>query len=323
MPQPETQKKKVRVTLWTLLAVVALVALLASMLLPTLERAKEQSRGAMALSAARSRALDFEVGLSCNNKAGESFLGGLGASAAYGAAPAAPAVNLRLIYDAWMTVAVEDELAETFPATLEEKVRGFGGYVSESSSSRQSGQQPSGEITVRVPSAKLKELTDWIDSTTTVINSRLSVHDITEKYVDLEARLGNLLAGEARLKELLSKATGKLEDVLNIERELRKIRQEIEQLQGKKRLWDNQIAYSTLTVDYHLPGVYRVEEPAAQTFGQRSRHAMRDSWRSFTEAMSDLSIGCIYLLPWLPVPLIAIAVISITIRRARRRKKTG
>jgi hypothetical protein len=164
---------------------------------------------------------------------------------------------------------------------------------------------------------------DWIDSTTTVMNRRLSVHDITEQYIDLEARLGNLLAGEARLKELLSKATGKLEDVLNIERELRQIRQKIEQIQGKKRLWDNQIAYSTLTVDYHLPGVYRVEEPVAQTFGQRSRYALRDSWRSFTEAMSDLSIGCIYVLPWLPVPLIALAAILIPIRRARRKKKTS
>ena len=318
MPQPETRKKKVRVTLWTLLAVVVLVALTASLLLPTFERAKHGVAPGVLSSY-----MEYDATLSRSVEAGESFLAGLGPSAAYGAAPAAPAVNLKLVYDAWMTVAVEDEIAETFSATLEEKVRGFGGYVSKSSSSRQSGQKPSGEITVRVPSDKLNELMDWIDSTTTVTNRSLSVHDITEQYIDLEARLGNLLAGETRLKELLSKATGKLEDVLNVERELRQIRQEIEQLQGKKRLWDNQIAYSTLTVDYHLSGVYRVEEPVAQTFGQRSRCAMRDSWRGFIGAMSDLSIGCIYVLPWLPVPLIAIAVILIPIRRARRRKKTG
>lgn len=323
MPQPETQKKKFSLNLWALLAVVALIAVMVSLLLPTFGRAKQMSREVLALCNARLGAMEHVAAPLCSVKAGESFLGGLGPSAAYGAAPATPAVNLRLIYDAWMAVAVEDELAETFPATLEEKVRGFGGYVSGSSSSRQSGQKPSGQITVRVPSAKLKEMMDWIGSTTTVMNSRLSVHDITEQYVDLEARLGNLLAGEARLKELLSKATGKLEDVLNVERELRRIRQEIEQLQGRKRLWDNQIAYSTLTVDYHLPGVYRAEEPAAQTFGQRSRYAMRDSWRSFTEAMSDLAIGGIYVLPWLPVPLIALVAVLIPIRRARRRKKAG
>ena len=233
-------------------------------------------------------------------------------------ATAAP--GLKLIYDAGMSVAVDKEMADTFPAKLAGKAEASGGYVSQRISSRRTGWQPSGQVIVRVPAARLRELMDWIAASVTVLESRLAAQEITEQYVDLEARLANLLAGEVRLKELLTKGSGKLEDVLKVEQEIRRVRQEIDQLQGKKRLWDSQIAFSTLPVDYQLAGIYRVEPPPTQTFGQRVNLSLGDSWQAFTDALGAMVIAGIYALPWLPLPVLLIAV-CLWRRRANRKNK--
>jgi len=242
---------------------------------------------------------------------------------AYAGPPTATAPQLRLIYDARMSVAVEKELADAFPAKLGEKARSCGGYVSQSDSWRESGRQPTGRIAVRVPAARLNEVMDWIRGGATVLTSRMSVQDITEQYVDLEARLTNLLAGEARLKDLLARETGKLEEVLKVENAMRQVRQEIEQIQGKKRLWDSQIEFSTLTVEYRLASIYVAVAPPARTFGQRALLALSDSWQAFTDAMAAIVIGSIYVLPWAPVPLVLLVGGYLWCRRAIRNGKAA
>ncbi|HUT59477.1 MAG TPA: DUF4349 domain-containing protein [Phycisphaerae bacterium] len=244
----------------------------------------------------------------------------LGPRAAYAASPTSVPRDLKLVYSAQMSVSVEKKAADEFPAMLGEKVEALGGYVSGASSWRRTGQQPGGRITVRVPSARLSEVMDWIRAMATVLASDLKVEDITEQYVDLEARLGNLLAGEARLKELLAKEAGKLEELLKVEQEIRRVRQEIEQLQGRKRLWDSQTAFSTLTIEYEVATIYRTQELQAQTFGQQVRVALHNSWRAFTEAMAAVAIGCLYALPWLVVLVILVIVGCLWHRRSSRRK---
>lgn len=241
---------------------------------------------------------------------------------AYAGPGAAGRVELKLIYDASISVAVDKGLADGFPAKLAEKVQASGGYVSQMDSTREVGEHPGGRITVRIPAAKLKELMDWIGATATVMGCRMTVQDITERYVDLEARLTNLLAGETRLKELLTNATGKLDEVLKVEQEIRRIRQEIEQLQGRKRLWDNQIAFSTLAVEYQFPEVYRARKPAPQTFGERAREALGDSWEAFTDALAAMVILGIYVLPWLPVVVVLVAAGYFLRRWAHRKENT-
>ena len=127
--------------------------------------------------------------------------------------------------------------------------------------------------------------------------------------------------GEVRLKELLAKETGKLEEMLNVDREIRRVREEIDVIEGRKRLWDSRIAFSTLTVRYRSATIYQAEEPPPQTFAQRASKAMHDSWKFFTSGMADLAVVGIFALPWLPLPAILIVILLVIwVRNARRRR---
>ncbi|HDZ20919.1 hypothetical protein LCGC14_0315670 [marine sediment metagenome] len=229
-----------------------------------------------------------------------------------------PTSSLKLIYTAQMSVTLDEKMAEAFPDLLTEKARAWNGYVSGAANWRESGQRPQGHITVRVPAERLHELLDWIDNTVTVVNSNLTVEDISEQYVDLEARLANLRAAESRLGELLAEAKGSLEEVLKVEQEIRRVRGEIETLVGRKRYWDNHIAMSTLTVSYRLADIYHARDLTAPPFGRRVELALGSSWRSFTRAMAALAIGVVYALPWLAIA--AVVLVAALIRRGRRRR---
>jgi len=230
-----------------------------------------------------------------------------------------PMSGLKLIYNAQVSVVLDEEMADAFPDLLTEKARAWNGYVSGAGSWRESGQRPQGHITVRVPAERLHELLDWIDNTVTVVNSSLTVEDISEQYVDLEARLANLRATETRLSELLAEAKGSLEEVLKVEQEIHRVRGDIETLVGRKRYWDSQVAMSTLTVSYRLADIYHARDLTAPPFGRRVELALGGSWRSFTRAMAALAIGVIYALPWLAIAVVAL--VAILIRRARRRRR--
>ena len=230
-----------------------------------------------------------------------------------------PTTGLKLIYNAQVSVALDEEMADAFPDLLTEKARAWNGYVSGAANWRESGQRPQGHITVRVPAERLHELLDWIDNTVTVVNLNLTVEDISEQYVDLEARVTNLRAAEARLSKLLAEAKGSLEEVLKVEQEIRRVRGDIEALVGRKRYWDSQIAMSTLTVSYRLADIYHARDLTAPPFGRRLELALGSSWRSFTRAMAGLAIGVIYALPWLAIAVVVL--VAALIRRARRRRR--
>jgi hypothetical protein len=137
-------------------------------------------------------------------------------------------------------------------------------------------------------------------------------------YREIAGITGLTIGNVGLLKELLAKATGKLEEVLKVEQQIQQVRGQIEQLQAKKRLWDNQVAFSTLIVDYRIAEIYHAEAPVVQTFGQRASQALSDSWETFTDALASLAIGALFVLPWLPVALVLLAGGWLLARRMMR-----
>ena len=73
--------------------------------------------------------------------------------------------------------------------------------------------------------------------------------EVTAQYVDLQARLKAAKAAEQRLVELLGTRTGKLSDVLEVERELTRVRSEIESMQGQSNVMLHQVNYATVKVE--------------------------------------------------------------------------
>lgn len=142
-------------------------------------------------------------------------------------------------------------------------------------------------ITVRVAAEDLDELTDAIAGVGTVTSRSESSADVTEQAVDLEARLKNLRAEESRLRELLDR-TNAVEDLLAVERELARVRGEIEAMDAQLTYLKRQVAKATLTITLAEPAA--LVSPADSTWGLREAitEGIRDAVALMTGAIALL-----------------------------------
>jgi len=121
------------------------------------------------------------------------------------------------------------------------------GYVVNSSSWKE-GERVVGQITIRVPSSDFHYAMSMLRSMAVEVNSETtSSQDVTEEYVDLEATLRNLEATEVQLLKLMEKAE-KVEDILNVQRELSRVQQDIERTKGRMQYLERTSAMSLIQV---------------------------------------------------------------------------
>jgi hypothetical protein len=152
-----------------------------------------------------------------------------------------------------------------------------GGYVGDESESEDGYGVKTAYITCRVPAEQLDALVERLKGVGKLERVQLSAQDITEQYFDLEIRLANQKRLEGRLLDLLERRTNELSDLLEIEREAARVRGEIEQLEGRKRFWDNQVSLSTLQVELHEP------RPAIAGSEGGAWRTLLDSFRRFAD----------------------------------------
>lgn len=152
--------------------------------------------------------------------------------------PAARDVQRIVIYNAGFRIvvkAIDEAIAQTGLIAGE-----FGGYVQSIRGDR---------VTIRVPVENYRPAVARVQALGRVVHRELEAADVTEEYVDLNARLRNAMAVRDRLNALLAKA----EDVkaaLEVEKELRRINEEIERLTAKLELIKNRVAHSTITATF-------------------------------------------------------------------------
>jgi hypothetical protein len=164
-------------------------------------------------------------------------------------------IAARVIYNAnlWLNV-VNFEEAEV---ELTKLVKDNKGFVAESAISGVTGQPRNGHWIVRVPVDQFEAFMDAVvklgvmQTNSTNSQSVLDTKDVTEEYADVEARLKNKKAEEERLLKHLDKSTGKLEDILLVEKELTRVRGEIEQSQRRLKVLENQTALATVDITFH------------------------------------------------------------------------
>lgn len=106
---------------------------------------------------------------------------------------------------------------------------------------------PSASITVRIPVRYFEAGVGAIRALGEVVSEEVQGQDVTEEFVDLEARLKNLRATESALLAIMQRA-GKIPDVLAVQRELMTVRGQIEQIQGRMKYLRESAAYATVTV---------------------------------------------------------------------------
>ena len=127
----------------------------------------------------------------------------------------------------------------------------FGGFVANTALRTGEDEERSATLQLRVPSAQFDGAVAALSQLGKVESVNVSAEDVGEEYVDLGARLANARRVEARLAELLATRTGKLSDVLTVEQELARVRQEAERYEARMRWLERRATLSSLDVSIH------------------------------------------------------------------------
>jgi hypothetical protein len=188
----------------------------------------------------------------------------------------------------------------------------LGGYVANSSFSGGRDQVRSATLELKIPAAKYDAATTGLNGIGKLESINTTADDVGEEYVDINARVANAHRLEERLVNLLATRTGKLEDVLAVERELARVREEIERYEGRMRFLRTRSAMSTLTVTIHEPVPILGRTPGENPIAA----AVRQAWRNFVALIAGFiaSLGVLA-----PVGVVAAAALYIYRRRRKIR----
>lgn len=240
---------------------------------------------------------------------------------AAGAAPVA-ALPRKVIRtgDIQLRVADFDTVVRKFRQSVDEIK---GAYVAKAEITGSPGTPRRGTWTVRLPAASfdafMEELAELGVPERNVIDSR----DVTEEFYDLEARIRNKKAEEARLVKLLDSSTGKLDEILKVEHEISRARGEVEHMEGRSRMMENLAAMTTVTVvilevkDYVPPPASPA--PQAPTFAARIKQTFGDSTGALIQLSEFVILVLVGLAPWVPVMALTGTCIYAGARISKRR----
>jgi hypothetical protein len=183
--------------------------------------------------------------------------------------PAPELANRKLIRNATIELEIvnfDDAVQKITAVASEER-----GYVATTSSQKQANGKLHGQVIVKVLPENLDRFLQKIHGLGELKNQSLGTEDVTKAYFDTDARLKNARVMEQRLIDMLKNKTGKVSDLLQVEKELGRVREEIEKMQGDLKYWDSQVQFATVTISLAEKDM---EEPAAFLIKERSQLAL-------------------------------------------------
>lgn len=208
-------------------------------------------------------------------------------------------------------LAFETDDLEATAKRINAAAQKFGAQL-QSDSENNNGYSLSRTLVLRIPGNKFDLFIDEVAKGVTYFDRKeISAQDVTEEYVDLDARIKAKKTLEARYLELLKKAN-KVSEMLEIEKELSAIREEIEAQEGRLRYLKSRVAMSTVVIEFYK----HTEKQAGATVSYGSK--MWNAIKSGFNGISTFFIGVLYL--W---PFILIFVIVFILIRRRVRKKSN
>ena len=248
-------------------------------------------------------------------------LGAVGQSVSQAeASPASPARNhaptstpdpaSRLIIRTGQA-SIEVDSLESSMAELRRVVQRVGGFVADASVQSGRNQIRSATLELKVPAPRFDELTEALGPIGRLQFVNVGAEDVSEEFVDLTARVANGHRLEDRLVELLRTRTGKLQDVLSVERELARVREEIERMEGRLRFLQASAQLSTLSVNLYEPAPLVASHPGRSVIGE----AFKTAWRNFV----GVAAGVIASLGFV-VPLVILGWGGFVVARKYRRR---
>ena len=250
----------------------------------------------------------------------ESFLAAPNADAApaAGAKPAAePAIERKILHSATIELHVTN--VEAVLPEVERVVAEFKGYVAKSDITGQAGRTRTATWTLKVPVADFRAAVARLVALGQVVRNSSDSQDVTEEFVDLEARVKNFKAEEETLNKLLKDAAVRLDDILKIREQIKGVRGEVERAEGRLRYLGTMAALSTITLTAREEVPYLPEAPvAAATFGEQVGTRFASSWNSLVGSLKAFALWVVEVSPFLPFYALAAGVAYFAARRIWR-----
>ncbi|MBN1544365.1 DUF4349 domain-containing protein [Candidatus Woesearchaeota archaeon] len=217
--------------------------------------------------------------------------------------------ELKIIRNAQMSLEVDDYFIAS--QKVEAYARKYGGYVSNSDARADDNSRRSGTVTIRVPEIHFDAVLAELSLLGDIQSKNTDGSDVTEQYIDLQARINNSKAHEARLVKMYQNASN-VNEMMNVERELSRVRGDIERMQGQLRYMDNRVEMSTITVTLYEPA------PVVKQWG---------IWQSVKNALNHSLTTLrwmIELIGWLlPLAVLGTLIGLLVKWGVRRRRRTG
>jgi hypothetical protein len=206
---------------------------------------------------------------------------------------------------------IEVDSLEPSMAELRRIVQRVGGFVADASVQSGRNQLRSATLQLKVPASRFDELTQGLEPLGRLQYVNVGAEDVSEEFVDLTARVANGHRLEDRLVELLRTRTGKLQDVLTVERELARVREEIERMEGRMRFLKTSAQLSTLSVNLYEPAPIVASHPGRSVIVE----AFKTAWRNFMGVLA----GAIASLGFV-VPVVVLGWGTLVLGRKYKRK---
>lgn len=177
-----------------------------------------------------------------------------------------------------------------------------------------SGEQRNALLTIRVPSSRFDEALSQLGKLDgEVLTSNIDAKDVTDQYVDVQARLGAKKAEEQQYLTLLARAST-VDEILKVQSALSSVRLQIEQLQGQVNSLKTRVDYSTITMQISplvtLPGPQVGTWDPARTFALAVA-----ALSSLFRVVGDAAIWAVVFI-WIPFLALALTVLATRLRRS-------
>lgn len=237
------------------------------------------------------------------------------------AKPDSTAISRKIIYNAQLEIVVPDLTITT--REVESLVQEKKGYIAQSEISGDTGKRRSAKWVLKIPAEQFRITMAALAALGIPVRNASDSQDVTEEFLDLQARVKNLKAEEEALNKMVREAAT-LDAILKLRREITELRGNIERAEGRLKFLTIMSALSTITltareeVNYVPPTT-----PEPPTFLSRVQGTFSRSVSSLRDFGESVGLFLVALVPWLPVLLIGVFLLRRSIRSIGTPNRSG
>lgn len=209
---------------------------------------------------------------------------------------------------------------DAFVQDIQSKTTALGGYIESSdvSGNAYTDRRRSAYFTLRIPKPQVDSFLSFAEGEANLTRKYEYTQDITLQYHDTESRKKALQAEYDRLLELMAKAES-VDAVIAIEQRLSEIRYQLDSFESDLRRYDNQVDYSTVTVDVSETTVLTASENSG--FWSRVQANLESNLEDLGDAVTSFLIWFLASIPVLLVLAILFFIIYRIVKVIRSRRK--